>query len=152
MALTEWKPGSIIRLGILYNPERCNLAKKRQQRKQWEGQHNLTRDTWLKIQLGLPLMTHRLIILQVQLLSLNSKANQRGDANHLNQKSRWCYLWGEPTSSGTYLTNSYEAQASVIHQFVQEGLKQIRRPPCIDGWFQITISQPRPRDPCGATN
>ena len=82
------KPGSNIRLGILYNPERVTLAKKRQQLA--TRQRNLTRDTWLKIQLGLPLMTHRLIILAK---SLAVEFEFKGQpvvviANHLKSKIR----------------------------------------------------------------
>ena len=69
------KPGSNIRLGILYNPERVSLAKKRQQLA--TRQRNLTRDTLVKnparIAPNDPSFDHTRKSLAVD---LNSKVNQ----------------------------------------------------------------------------
>ncbi len=118
------KPGSNIRLGILYNPERVSLAKKEaatsNEAAQFDKGHLVKNPA--RIAPNDPSFDHTRKSLAVEFEFKGQPVVVI--ANHLKSKIGDDAIYGASQPAVEHTLPTREAQASVIHQFVQEGLKQ----------------------------
>ena len=118
------KPGSNIRLGILYNPERVTLAKKEaatsNEAAQFDKGHLVKNPA--RIAPNDPSFDHTRKSLAVEFEFKGQPVVVI--ANHLKSKIGDDAIYGASQPAVEHTLPTREAQASVIHQFVQEGLKQ----------------------------
>lgn len=118
------KPGSNIRLGVLYNPERVTLAKKEtatsNEAAQFDKGHLVKNPA--RIAPSDPSFDHTRKSLAVEFEFKSQPVVVI--ANHLKSKIGDDAIYGVSQPAVEHTLPTREAQASVIHQFVQEGLKQ----------------------------